>query len=169
MKRMVYILIAVTGLIVTGVLFAGCNINSADGSTKELAGLSFYRNHMEFSSCYSFYLREEDDKVLFDAEVRFEEEPYCIILESCEVDKSELERLRSLDEEYNFTGYVTTYKKKKPLFDVSDETMNKTMVFFTDGTDKSADTKEEHIDVLYNFFFQLANKYINESVYVCEE
>ena len=34
---------------------------------------------------------------------------------------------------------------------------------------ESADTKAEHIDVLYDFFFDLAKKYINESVYLYEE
>ena len=169
MKRMVYIVIAFTGLIVAGVIFAGCAVGPLPKSEERLMGMSFNQNHMNFGYCYSFYLREEDDTVLFDAEVRFDEEPYCIILESCQVDKSELERLRSLDEEYSVTNYVTSYKKKPSLFEASDETVNKTTVYLSDGTDKSADTKDEHIDVLYDFFFDLTKKYINKSVYLYEE
>lgn len=169
MRRMVYIVIAFTGLIVAGVIFAGCMGNPAPKSEERLIGLSLNQNHMNFGYCYSFYLREEDDKVLFDAEIRFDEEPYCIILESCEVDKTYLNELRSLDEEHSITSYVTTYKKKPSLFEAADKTVNKTTVYLSDGTDESADSKEEHIDVLYGFFFDLAQKYINESVYLYEE
>ncbi|MBQ7386345.1 MAG: hypothetical protein IJW04_07560 [Ruminococcus sp.] len=166
MKRMVYIVIAVTGLIAAGVIFAGCMGSTVSKSEKQLTGLSFTQNHMDFGSCYSFYLREEDGKVLFDAEVRFNEAPYCIILESCEVDKNYFEKLKSLCHKYSVEDYVATYKNKASLFEPSDKTVNKITVYLADGTDKSADTKKEHIEVLYNFFFDLAKNYIRESVYV---
>ncbi len=168
MRRMVYIVIAFTGLIAAGVIFAGCMGSTAPKNEKQLVGLSFSQNHMNFGGCYSFYLREEDDKVLFNAEVRFEEEPGCIILESCEVRKTYLEKLRGLDEEYSFTDYVTAYKKKTPLFEPTDKTVNKITVYLSDGTDKTADAKGEHIDVLYGFFLDLAKEYISESVYIKE-
>ncbi|MBR3972211.1 MAG: hypothetical protein IKJ83_04960 [Ruminococcus sp.] len=169
MKRMVYIVIAVTSLIAAGVIFAGCMGSPAPKNENQLTGLSLSQNHMNFGYCYSFYLREEGEKVLFDAEVRFDEEPYCIILESCEVDKAHMNKLRGLDEKYSITDYVTTHKSNPLLFAADDKTVNKTTVYLSDGTDKSADTKAEHIDVLYDFFFDLAKKYINESVYLYEE
>lgn len=166
---MVYIVIAVTGLIAAGVVFAGCMGNPVLKSKTQLTGLIFNQNHMSFGYCYSFYLREENDKVIFDAQVRFDEKPYCIILESCEIDKAYLNELRSLDEQYSVTSYVSTYKKKPSIFEAADKTINKTTVYLSDGTDKSADTKEEHIDILYDFFFDLAKKYANKSVYLYEE
>lgn len=169
MKRMVYIVIALAGVVVAGVIFAGCVVVPDTANTPHLTGLSLTQNHMNFGYCYSFYLREEDSKVLFDAEVRFDEEPYCIILENCEVDKACIEKLRDIDEKYSVTDYVTTYKKKPSLFIASDKTVNKTTVYLSDGTDKSADTKEEHIDVLYDFFFDLTKEYKYESVYLYEE
>ncbi len=169
MKRMVYIVIAVTGLIVAGVIFAGCTVTPENGSSAQLTGLSLSQNHMNFGHCYSFYLREEGDKVLFDAEVRFDEEPYCIILEGCQVDKAYLKELMRLDKKYLVTDYVTTYKDRPSIFEAADQTVNKTTVYLSDGTDKTADTKDEHVDVLYDFFFNLAKKYINDSVYIYEE
>ena len=76
MKRMVYIIIAVAGFLMAGAIVAGCSIKPADNKTYEISGVSLSQSHMNFNECYSFYLREEDGKVLFDAEVRFEEEPY---------------------------------------------------------------------------------------------
>lgn len=169
MRRMVYIVIAFTSLVVAGVIFAGCMGSPVPKNEKQLTGLSLIQNHMNFGYCYSFYLREEDDKVLFDAEVRFDEEPYCIILESCEVDKAYMEELKALDEKYAVTDYVTKYKNKTSLFETSDKTVNKITVYLSNGTDKSADTKDEHIDAFYDFFFGLANEYINESVYIYKE
>lgn len=168
MRRMVYIVIAFTGLIVAGVIFAGCMGSPAPEREEQLTGLSLYQNHMNFGFCYSFYLREEGETVLFDAEVRFDEEPYGIILESCEVDKVYMDKLRSLDKKHAVTDYVNSYKSKASLFEAADKTDNKITVFLSDGTDKSADTKEEHVEVLYDFFFDLAKEYINESVYVKE-
>ncbi len=168
MKSMVYVVIAFTSLIVAGAIFAGCTSTNNENSAK-LTGLSLTQNHMNFGGCYSFYLREEDSEILFNADVRFEEEPYSIILENCKVDKAYLEELQNLDEKYKISDYVTTHKKKPSVFDVSDKTVNKTTVYLSDGTDKSADTKEEHIDVLYDFFLNLAKKYQSESVYVYEQ
>ena len=165
MKRMAYIVIALTSIVVMGVVFAGCANSPQKENKVQLTGLSISQNHMNFGYCYSFYLREEDDKVLFDADVRFDEEPYSIILEGCEIDKKYAEELRKLDKEYSVTEYVTNYKKKPSLFDVSDETTNRTTVYLSDGTDKTAETKEEYMDALYNFFFGLAKEYMNKSVY----
>lgn len=164
MKRMVYIVIAFTGLVVAAVLMAGCAPGKKTADA-EVTGISIYQNHMNFGSCYSFYLREEDGKVLFDAEVRFDKEPYCIILESCEVDNSYIESLRTLDKNQGITKYVSAYKSKPSLFSVSDETVNRTTVYLSDGTEKTADTKYEHIEIIYDFFFELAQEYLNQSVY----
>ena len=54
------------------------------------------------------------------------------------------------------------------LFEASDKTVNKTTVYFSDGTSKTADSKDEHIDILYDFFFDLAKKNADKSVYVKE-
>lgn len=166
MKRMVYIVIAITGLLVAGVLFASCTSGFETKSLEEITGLSLYQNHMNYGHCYSFYLREEDSKVLFDAQVRFNEEPYEIILESCQVDREFWEELKSLEGKYKIIDYVTKYKKKPSVFEAADETVNKTTVYLSDGTDKSADTDEEYREELYNFFFELSKKYSDKSVAV---
>lgn len=165
MKRMVYIVIAVTGLLVAGVLFAGCSISPEENS-RQFTGMSLSQNHMNFGYCYSFYLREEDSQVLFDAQVRFSEEPYEIILEGCVVDKACMKELRALDKQYKITEYVKTYKKKTLPFNSADETVNKTTVYFSDGTDKTADTDREYREALYNFFSELSKQYSDESVAV---
>ena len=105
MRKMVYIIISVSGLLVVGILCAGCF--SENKNPKVLfSGLSFTQNHMDFSYCYSFYLRAEDDRVLFDADVRFNKQPFSIIIENCEVDNSHLEVLEKLVKENGVFDYV---------------------------------------------------------------
>lgn len=168
MRKMVYIVLAATGLMMAGLIFAGCNVLPDKADKAELTGISLTQNHMNFGSCYSFYLREENGKLLFDAEVRFEEEPYTIILEGCEADSEYLDKLKNISKEYGVADYVNKYKKKPVLFETSDKTVNKTTVYFSDGTSKTADSKNEHIDILYDFFFDLAKKNADKSVYVKE-
>ena len=168
MKRMVYIIIAVTTLIVIGSVAVGCSTGSANQNKADIEGVSLSQSHMNFNECYSFYLREENGKVLFDAEVRFEEEPYEIILESCEVDASYMSKLEEIDNTYKISSYVDKYKKKTPPFQVLDETKNTTAVYFKDGTDKSADTSSTYEQELYNFFEDIALKYKNLSANVVQ-
>lgn len=168
MKKMVYILISVTGLLVAGLLISGCGFSVNKEPSPKLTGISITQNHMDFGQCYSFYLREENGKVLFDAEVRFDEEPYTIILEGCEVAPSCIDEIYSLDRENGITDYVNGYKEKTSLFSADDATVNKTTVYFEDGTSKTAHSKDEHIAVLYEYFFELSKEYADKSVYVKE-
>lgn len=61
---------------------------------------------------------------------------------------------------------MISYRKKPSVFSASDETVNKTTVYLSDKTDKSADTDEAYKDDLYNFFFELAKTYSDKSVSV---
>ena len=165
MRKMVYIIISVSGLLVVGILCAGCF--SENKNPKVLfSGLSFTQNHMNFSYCYSFYLRAEDDRVLFDADVRFNKQPFSIIIENCEVDNSHLEVLEKLVKENGVFDYVKSYKEKTSLFKPLDATVNKTTIYLSDGTSKTADTKDEHEELLYDFFVDLATIYSDKSVYI---
>lgn len=168
MKRMVYIVIVVAGFLMAGAIVAGCSIKPADNKTYEFSGVSLSQSHMNFNECYSFYLREENGKVLFDAEVHFYDEPYEIILESCEVDASYMSKLEEIDKTYRISSYVDKYKKKTSPFQVMDETKNTTTVYFKDGTDKSADTSSDYKQELYNFFEDIALKYQNLSADVVQ-
>lgn len=168
MKRMVYIIIAVTTLIVIGSVAVGCSTGSANQNKADIEGVSLSQSHMNFNECYSFYLREENGKVLFDAEVRFYDEPYEIVLESCEVDASYMSKLEEIDKTYGISSYVDKYKKKSLPFQVMDETKNTTTVYFKDGTDKSADTGSDYKQELYSFFEDIARKYHNLSANVVQ-
>lgn len=162
---MVYILIYVTGVLMAGLIFAGCSLSDRVKNPTELTGLSLTQNHMNFGYCYSFYLRKENGKVLFDAEVGIEKEPYRIILEDCYVDHSYLAELLKVEKEYSISGFVKNYKSKPSLFSADDATVNKTTVYFSDGKSKTARSKDEHIKALYDFFFNLAEVYADKSVY----
>ncbi|MBQ2943743.1 MAG: hypothetical protein IJD93_03465 [Ruminococcus sp.] len=162
MKRMVYAVISLTSVIMLVMVLAGCCVTPDE--SKELKGLSFTQNHMNYSCCYSFYLRQEGEDVLLDAQFRFEEEPYEIILEGIKVDAECLKRLQKLDKEYGISEYVSSYRKKPSLFEVMDKTENKTTVHFDDGSYKRAESKDEHIEVLYAFFTDLAQEYKEYSV-----
>lgn len=163
MKRMVYIIVSVMTLVVLGAFAVGCAPKSND-TNEDFIGLSLSQNHMDFTYCYSFFLREEDGKVIFDAQVRFYEEPYEIILESCEVDSSYMKKLRKLEEKYSIVEYVENFKEKKSPFQVMDETVNKTSVYYKNSDDKTADTSSEYEEELYCFFVDLAKEYASCSV-----
>ena len=165
MKKMVYIIISVSGLLVVGILFAGCFYENKNPEAS-FSGLSFTQNHMDFSYCYSFYLRAEDDRVLFDADVRFDEKPFSIILESCEVDSDYLNTLESLLNENGISDYVKNYTEKPSFFQVLNATANKTTMYFSDDTSKTATTKSEYEELLYDFFVELAQTYADKSVYI---
>ena len=164
MKRMVYVIVCLSILIVvsaTAFGLVGCNSNTEE---PELVGMSLSQNHMNYSECYSFYLRQEDDKVLFDAQLNLYEEPYSIVLEGVEVDKANFEKLVKLENKYEIVKYVLNYRKKKSPIQVMDETVNTTSVYFQDNTDKSADTSGDYKQDLYEFFRDLALEYKASSV-----
>lgn len=163
MKRMVYIIVSVMTLVVLGAFAVGCAPKSND-TNEDFIGLSLSQNHMDFTYCYSFFLREEDGKVIFDAQVRFYEEPYEIILESCEVDSLYMKKLCKLEEKYSIVEYVENFKEKKSPFQVMDETVNKTSVYYKNSDDKTADTSSEYEEELYCFFVDLAKEYASCSV-----
>lgn len=150
-------------LVVLGAFAVGCAPKSNDNN-EDFIGLSLSQNHMDFTYCYSFFLREEDGKVIFDAQVRFYEEPYVIILESCEVDSSYMKKLRKIEEKYSIVEYVENFKEKKTPFLVMDETVNKTSVYYKNSDDKTADTSSEYEEELYCFFVNLAKEYASCSV-----
>lgn len=161
MKRMVYIIIAVTALIVMGSVVAGCSTSPAKKTKADISGVSLSQNHMNYSYCYSFFLRKENGKVLFDADVRLEKDNgdfEAIVLENCEVESKYFDKLLELVKQNDIREYTESYKKKTELFQLSDETTNTTTLYFADGTDKSAESgayKEE----LYDFFSDLALTY----------
>lgn len=164
MKRMVYIIIAVAAIAISGVIVAGCMLNPPTNNPSAITGLSLSQQHMNFRYYYSFYIRQDNNRVLFDADVRFDEEPYEIVLESCEVEKADFDTLLSINEKHRIDDYVIRYKKTGLPFEAQDKTTKKTTLYFTDGTDKSADTSEDYEQELYDFFKNLALKYSNLSV-----
>lgn len=161
MKRMVYIIIAVATIAISVAIAAGCAVNPPKESAKTISGISLSQQHMDFNYFYSFYLRNDKGVVLFDADVRFDEEPYEVILEGCEIDKTDYDKVLALIGEYNIDDFVNSHKQKKKPFEVLDETVNKTTLYFTDGTEKTADTGAEYENALYTCFKELALKYHN--------
>ena len=163
MKRMVYFIVSVSLVMVIAAMTVGCKDNITNQQTSYI-GLSISQNHMDYTYCYSFYLREEDGKVLFDAQHRSYDEPYEIILESCEVDSSYMEKLRAIEQKYSIVKYVESYTKKKSPVLVMDETVNQTSVYYNDSDVKTADTSSEYEDELYSFFVELTKEYQSCSV-----
>lgn len=164
MNRMVYFLFALTILVVSGAVVSVTLPKTNDREKNNFAGLSLSQNHMNFAHCYSFFLREEDGKAIFDAQIRFFEEPYEIILESCEVDNYYMKKLRKIQQKYSIVQYVEGFKEKKALFKVLDRTSNTTTIYYEDAESKTADTASEYKDELYKFFVELAEKYSRNSV-----
>lgn len=163
MKRMVYIIFAITILVVLYAFATGC-FNNANKEKTNFVGISLSQNHMNFTDCYSFYLREEDGKAVFDAQLRSYDEPYEIVLESCEVDNSYIKELYEIEQKYSIVDYVESYKKKKLPFQVMDGTVNQTSVYYNDVDVKTADTSSEYKDELYSFFVELTKEYQRCSV-----
>lgn len=170
MKQMVYIIIAVAAMAISGVIVAGCTVNPPkDNAPKTISGISLSQHHMNFRYYYSFYIRMDNDKILFDADVRFDDEPYEVVLEGCEIEKSDYKSILSIIEKYNIENYVIRYKKKNLPFDVADKTTKTTTLYFTDGSDKSADTSADYEQELYDLFKNLALNYSNKAVTAISE
>ncbi|MBQ7810892.1 MAG: hypothetical protein IJ346_08060 [Clostridia bacterium] len=167
MKRMVYIIIAATALLILGSVTVGCSINPSKQTQSDIVGVSLSQSHMNYTYCYSFFLRKEDGKVLFDADVRFEDSAE-IILESCEVEAKYYNQLINFVNNNEVRNYVNSYKKKPSLFQVMDETTNTTTLYFADGTDKSADSGT-YENELCEFFTDLAINYRSKAVQAITE
>ena len=168
MKKMVYIIIAVTALFVIGSVALGCSTNPTKKIKADISGVSLSQNHMNYSGCYSFFLRKEDGKVLFNADVRLEKDNSdfeSIVLENCEVESKYYDKLLELVNQNEIREYTESYKKKTELFQVSDETTNTTTLYFADGSDKSADSGD-YREELQKFFTDLAlsYKYLSVSI-----
>ena len=160
MKRMVYIIIAVATIAISVAVATGCAVNPPkDNEPKPISGVSFSQQHMNFNYYYSFYIRKDNGKIFFDADVRFDEAPCEVVLEGCEVDKTDYEKVLSVIEKYNIYEFVKHYKQKKLPFEVSDKTEKVTTLYFTDGTLKSADTGADYEQELYDLFKEIAVKY----------
>lgn len=163
MKRMVYILISVVGILLAIIICAGCSFTPENNNQKQVNGVSLSQNHMEYSRCFSFFLRQEDGKILFDAQVHLYDEPDSIIIEGCEVDSECFEQLKALDKEQGITDYVMKYKNKPSFGKPMDKTVVTTTVYFTDNSDKSAKSGI-YDEELYQFFVDLAKNYKDQSV-----
>lgn len=165
MKRMEYIIISVATIAILAAITAGCAVKTpTESKSKGVTGVSLSQNHMNFRYYYSFYIRKDNDRILFDADVRFDDEPYEVILESCEIEKSDFSNVLSIIEKYGVEKYVSRYKKKNLPFNAADKTTKTTTLYFSDGSDKSADTGAEYEQELYDFFENLAIKYSNKVV-----
>lgn len=161
MKRMVYILISVAGVVLAIIITTGCS-NIIENNDKQLCGVSLSQNHMEYNRCFSFFLRQEQGKVLFDAQLNIPDE-LSIVLESVEVDSEYFEQLMALDKEQGITENVMKYRSK-PVFGVAaDKTIVTTTVYFVDNTDRSSKSGTYN-EALYQFFLGLAMEYKEQSV-----
>lgn len=165
MKRMEYIIISVAAVAILAVITAGCAVNKPkEKEPKAVSGISLSQHHMNFNYYYSFYIRKDNGKILFDADVRFDEEPFEVVLEGCEVAREAYDKVLEINVKYGIDDYVQRYRKKNLPFEAKDKTEKKTTLYFTDGTDKSADTGEDYEQVLYDFFKNLALEYGNKAV-----
>lgn len=167
---MVYIIIAVAAMAISGVIVAGCAVNPPkNNKSKVISGVSLSQQHMNFRYYYSFYIRMDNDKILFDADVRFDEEPYEVVLESCEIEKTDFQSVLSIIEKYGVENYVSRYKKKNLPFNVADKTTKTTTLYFSDGSDNYADTGTDYEQELYDLFKNLALNYNNKAVTAISE
>ena len=162
MRRMVYIIVSTVGVLLSVIIFAGCT--GAPQNNSAVVGISLSQSHMEYTESYNFFLRkEEKGEVLFDADVRFQEEPYEVILESISIDEKYFDRLMELEKRFSVNEHVKSGAKKQSFLHVPDKTTNTTTVYYADGGDATAKSGE-YKDALYEFFTELALEYINESV-----
>lgn len=163
MKRMPYIIISTTGLLIAVLLFTGCSSMRNNTAEKEVIGISLSQNHMEYTRCFSFFLRQEEGKAVFDAQVNFYDEPYSIVLEAIEVDDKYIDHLAAINKEQGISKSVLDYRTKSSLFKPMDETVVTTTIYFADGEDKSAKSGLYN-EKLYQFFLDIAMTYKDQSV-----
>ncbi|MBQ9743320.1 MAG: hypothetical protein IJV88_06605 [Ruminococcus sp.] len=164
---MPYFLVSFIGLLLAIIISAGYRYPSDFNDQNRITGVSLSQRHMDYGACYSFFLRNEDGEVVFDADVRLDNEPYEIVIEGCLVDEECFEELMELIEKCDIVEYVKHHKNKSTVFQVMDETENTTTIYFADETDKFADSGD-YKDELYDFFVDLAMIYKDRSVTICE-
>ena len=81
-----------------------------------------------------------------------------------ETDTGLLVSNQDIEEKYSIVKHVENYKEKKPSYQLMDETVNKTSVYYKDADVKTADTDSQYKEELYNFFVEIAKKYQSKSV-----
>ncbi len=158
-----YITISITAFVVAVAMLAGFK-GCLRTESRDICGISFIQTNMDYRHSYSFYLRESDGTLLFDADLRTDSSPSSITLESIAVDSSYLQKINEILCDLEIKDYVKNYKKPVTLFNPADKATNTTTLYYNDGTDKSALTKDEHIDALYEFFFNLAKEYADKQI-----
>ena len=75
-----------------------------------------------------------------------------------------MKELRKIEEKYSIVGYVENFKKTKSPFQIMDETVNHTSIYYNDSDVKTADTSSKYKDELYSFFVELTKEYQSCSV-----
>lgn len=118
--------------------------------------LSLSGGHMTRDSFYSYYLREKDSQVLFDANCWVDGRE--ITLESATATQENMEELRALCETYNLARRQQTYRKPDPNARpfLRDAPMRRLSVRWENDAQLSAGIDFGNLDDLLVFFEELA-------------
>lgn len=118
-------------LLLSGMMFFGlfgCK-GGDNGERGSLESISMSCAHMDYSASYNFFLRQEGDEILLDAEffppydAQTNEYPERIEIENAVVtDKTALERASEIADRHNVYKFLKTYKKPIRIFQALDET-----------------------------------------------
>ena len=126
----------------------------------EVVSLCLGGGHMAMDSFYSYYLREKDGQVLFDAHYwLIEGDDYReITLENTAAAQEDLDAMRALCAEYGFAELQKAYRKPKPGSGpfIADAPMFGLDITWENGARLDADTDFGSEQALRSFFEALA-------------
>lgn len=130
-------------------------------SSDAVRSLSVSRGHMDYSFCYSFYLRKGETGWLLDADFALGAGQPHIEYEARPVTETDASELLKTAREQEIASRIRRYKKPKTKVFVSDETTHYTSLGFENGETLGAAVFSGKD--LESLFFRLAEKYADAS------
>ena len=136
----------------------GCKGTTAPRhAAADVSGASISCGHMNRAFGYSFWVREDGEALLFDAECFTNEWQVPTVLESVEISGDEFDGLLKIIEDGGLIQYAENYKEPPKLpVSAMDETTYAFSLSFKDGESFLTKNRQEALET---YFYALAEKY----------
>lgn len=106
---------------------------SPDYTADDVRSASLSCGHMDYSFCYSFFLRKKDNIWLLDADYAENTEAARTEYEDRKTDDTDVEKLLCIIRDNDLIKKMQLYRKPKKRIVIQDETTYTTGLCFTDG------------------------------------
>lgn len=122
----------------------------------EITAVSISCGHMDRRYGYFFWIRQEGDAWLFDAQCFTHDHEKETALEECAVDDGSISALFAILQRNDLIAYAENYQKPpKPPFEVMDETTYSFCLTFSDESQYMTYDRQNELE---DFFYRLAEQ-----------